>query len=185
MILIRPQKRPFRSRVVDGWPRNGSLAMQRSMMEKQMMHVCRAFGFWLGLALTATVFCGCRGDREPERVVVSGKVTYNGKPIGEGEIRFVPSATTVAPVSGASIKDGQYRADIRGGVPVGAHTIQIEAYRPDTSKMPPNQSASQPSRDQRIPMIQYIPKRYNLNSEMKITIDSGSKPLTKDLDLTD
>jgi hypothetical protein len=159
--------------------------MQDSMMEKQMMHVRRAFVFWLGLAMTTTTLCGCRGDHGPERVVVSGKVTYNGKPIGEGEIRFVPSATTAAPVSGANIKDGQYRAEIRGGVPVGSHTIQIEAYRPDTSKMPPNQSASQPSTGQRIPMIQYIPKRYNLNSEMKITIDSGSKPITKDFDLTD
>jgi hypothetical protein len=142
----------------------------------------RVFVFWLGLAITAAIYCGCGGDRGPERIVVSGTVTYNGKPLGEGEIRFMPVATAAAPVSGAIIKDGRYRVDLRGGVPVGAHKVQILAYRRGDSQS--DQRAPQLIKEGRGHFIQYIPQRYNLNSELKITIEPGSKAITKDFDLT-
>ena len=82
------------------------------------------------LLLTAVVVGGCgRGDRGPERVAVSGTVTYNGKPLSEGTIRFVPLPNCPVPTSGASIANGQYRLEGNDGVPVGTHKIQIEAFR--------------------------------------------------------
>jgi hypothetical protein len=118
---------------------------------------------------------GCRGDRGPERVVVSGAITYNGKPIPEGEIRFVPTATSSAPVSIAAIVDGKYRADHLGGVPVGTHKIEVQAFHSAGGKAVALGPAPQ----------NYLPKRFNAESQRQITIDSGSRELTKDFDLTD
>ena len=134
--------------------------------------------------LTAALLSGCRGDRGPERVVVSGTVTYNGKPLREGEVRFVPLPAFPAPVTGALIVDGRYSTDGRGGVPVGTHKIQIEARRhkaegPDVSA-PPTGSRGFGFRGQ-----QYLPAKYNANTELEITIPPGSPPITKDFQLTD
>ena len=59
-------------------------------------------------ALIAVVSGGCGGDRGPERVVVSGTVTHNGKPIPEGVIRFVPAPTCPVPTAGTTIVNGKY-----------------------------------------------------------------------------
>jgi hypothetical protein len=136
----------------------------------------------LGCAL-ATVFLGGCKDRGPQRVVVSGTITYNGKPVPAGDIRFVPVGASGAPMAGAEIKDGKYRADGHGGVPVATHKIEIEAYRADptgkTGNTPP------PVMARGAPRYQYLPKRYNTDSELKITIEPGSKQLTKDFDLAE
>jgi hypothetical protein len=135
-----------------------------------------------GLIVTA-IFSGCGRDQGPERVVVSGKVTFNGKPLDEGQIRFVPTATSAVPVSGASIKDGQYKVDSRGGVPVGMHKIEIEAHRVDPKAVKPG--LPPPPMARGVPRIQYIPKRYNVDSQLQLTIEPGSKPITKDFELTE
>ena len=60
-----------------------------------------------------------------ERVVVSGRVTLNGQPVSNGEIRFRPIKGTQGPVSGSSIVDGAYTAEGLGGVPVGTYRVVI------------------------------------------------------------
>jgi hypothetical protein len=135
---------------------------------------------FLGWVLAATSFSGCgSGDRGPERVVVSGAVTYNGKPLSQARIRFIPAATSAVPMAGAPIEDGKYRADNNGGVPVGTHQIQIEAYRtdqPSPAALPSPRSGGRQ---------QYIPKRYNSDSQLQITIEPGSPKIVKNFDLTD
>jgi hypothetical protein len=133
------------------------------------------------VSATAAVFFGGCGDRGPERVVVSGAVTYNGKPIPAGDIRFVPVGTSGAPMTGAEIKDGKYTADGYGGVPVATH--KIEAYRADPTGKTGN--APPPIMARGAPRHQYLPKRYNIDSELKITVEPGSKQITKDFDLAD
>ena len=108
---------------------------------------------------------------------MSGTVTYNGKPIPAGDIRFVPVATSAVPMAGAEIKDGQYRVDGRGGVPVGTHKIEIDAYRADATGRKGN--APPPMMARGVQRFQYLPKRYNFDSQMKITIEPGSREITK------
>jgi hypothetical protein len=139
----------------------------------------------LSCALTASCFTGCgnRGDG-PERAVVSGTVTYNGKPIPEGMVRFVPLQTSTAPVSGTSIVDGKYQCDAHGGVPVGTYTIQIEA----THKVPfaPKQGErTPPLMAERSVDRQYLPNRFNRDSQLQITIEPGSRKIAKDFQMTD
>ena len=136
-------------------------------------------------ALIAVIGGGC-AQEGPERVIVSGSVTYQGQPLGDAQIRFMPTKGTQAPVSGAAVGDGKYVVDGKGGVPVGTHRIEITAYRIDPNYKPPAGEAAQFVNDlEGPPREQYIPEKYNRNSELEITIETGSDDVTRDFDLTD
>lgn len=130
----------------------------------------------LGCAFAVVLFGGCR-DQGPQRVLVSGNVTYNGEPVAEGVIRFTPGEDSPMPMTAAAIINGAYKADLRGGVPVGTHKVEIEAYRMA------EKSATQMLRGSP-PRIQYLPDRYNTKSELQITVESGSEDIIKDFALT-
>jgi hypothetical protein len=125
--------------------------------------------------LTAATLAGC-GRSGPERVVVSGAVTYEGKPIAEGRINFMPTGQSAVPMSGAVIHNGRYRVDAKGGVPVGTHTVQIEAYGGSPA---PGRVLKPGAR------TQYLPGKFNADSQLEITIQSGTGEVTKDFELTD
>jgi hypothetical protein len=130
-----------------------------------------------GLVAVSLVFAvGCRGSSGPERVALSGKVTLEGKPVEDGQIRFVPQAGTVAPVTIAAIKNGAYDTAVSGGVPVGTHRVEIRAYDP---KEPAPRGPGSP------PRKQLVPAKYNAGTQLEITIQSGVRVLTKNFDLTD
>jgi hypothetical protein len=130
---------------------------------------------WIGLVLVGAATGGC-SDRGPERVVVSGTVTHNGQPVPEGTIRFDPVQTSLVPGAGAAIKDGRYTVDVHGGVPAGTHRIRIEALR--QIKAPPGSPFAHG-------LKQYIPKKYNDNTQLTISVESGCPRITKDFALTD
>jgi len=139
-----------------------------------------------GAAFVILLTClsgGCGRDG-PERVIVTGTVTYRGEPIEVGQIRFLPTAGTEAPVSGAFIRNGKYVVDAKGGVPVGTHNVRIEARRIDPNYQPPPEGARQ-SAETSPPFQQYIPAKYNRETELEVTIESGSSTITKDFELTD
>jgi hypothetical protein len=138
----------------------------------------------LALFMGAILLSGCGGDRGPERVIVSGTVTYNGKPIS-GTIRFLPTADSAVPMAAASIIDGKYKVDLRGGVPVGTHKIAIDAYRAPAITATPGAVRLPTAGARGVPGEQYLPRRYNLDSTLKITIKPGSQEITKDFALTD
>ena len=119
--------------------------------------------------------CGCNG---PERVVVSGTITYRGQPIPDGQILFVPLPSCPVPTAMALIVNGQYKADHRGGVPVGTHTVRIEAYRAP----PPSTNGAMAMPGAR---DQYLPARHNTASQVQMTIEPGSRAITKDFNLND
>lgn len=135
-------------------------------------------------AVAVAIFSGCGSDRGPERVIVFGTVTYNGKPVS-GTIRFVPTAASAVPMAAASIIDGAYRVGLRGGVSVGTHTVAIEAYHVPSSTSAQGMAPLPIAGARGVSGVQYLPKRYNTNSELKVTIEPGSREITKSFDLTD
>jgi hypothetical protein len=137
------------------------------------------------LLLTAAVLLnGCGGDRGPERAVVSGAVTYNGQTVPDGAIRFVPAAGSAMPTCGAAIVAGKYEVAAKGGVPVGTHTVQIEGYRRFANAAQSGTAESSPPAKFEL-QEQYLPKKFNANSTLKITIAPGSGAITKNFDLAD
>ena len=69
------------------------------------------------------ILAGCGGSLDI--VPVHGTVKFNGRPIPDGQIRFVPIEDTKGPASTGNIVAGEYKIEARGGVPVGKHRIEI------------------------------------------------------------
>ena len=119
---------------------------------------------------------GCGSD-SVERATVSGAVTWDGTPVPKGQIRFIP---TSGPIWTARIKDGRYSTDGTKGVPVGDLQVRIEGYR-----IPSGYKGGTPTDDDNpIPLEQYLPAKYNKQTELTLTIDPGSNSVEKNFDLT-
>ena len=129
------------------------------------------------IVLAIAVLAGC-GRSGPERVVLSGTVTYDGKPIEEGQIRFLPVKGTKGPMCGTPIVEGKYTADHKGGIPFGNHTIQIDGYHNTGLK-----AAKGELNGGGLIGEQYVPWKHNRYSELTITVEPGSGTLTKNFDL--
>ena len=136
------------------------------------------------LASAAVFLTGCGSESGPERVVVSGTVSFNGQPIQSGLIRFRPMRGTNAPVSGAEILNGVYSVTAWGGVPVGKHKIEVFAHR--TGSQEENTTPNSPFLDMNTSVRggQYIPEKYNTKTVLEISIPSGSDEIKKNLDLS-
>jgi len=118
---------------------------------------------------------GCSASSGPEKVIVQGAVTFAGKPVANGEVLFYPIDGTPGSVSGGPIKEGQYTAKGRGGVPVGKHRVEIRAFRP------PSRPGQGDTAIEGGPAEQYLPQKYNAYSELTCDIDASSA--TQDFNL--
>jgi hypothetical protein len=130
---------------------------------------------WL---LASLCISGCGGDAGPRRAVVSGAVTYQGRPVDEGEIRFTPIKDTVGPVTLARIANGRYDAAAKDGVPVGTHQVQILAYLADPNARP--EAKGTPGER---PRKQYLPAKYNTQSTLECVVETGQGEIRKDFQL--
>jgi hypothetical protein len=112
------------------------------------------------LCLIATVGCGQQG---PATYPVEGTVTFDGEPITEGDILFIPDDSTLAP-EGGMIKAGRYHMRAKAGV----NRVEIRALdiRPDTEWV-----MGSPVADQ------MIPAQYNNTSQLtaRVTPDGENR----------
>jgi hypothetical protein len=130
---------------------------------------------WISAALSLAIVAGCgRGDGL-NRVVVAGAVTLDGEPAQVGQIRFIPQGDTAGPVTISPIAGGRYRSDQFGGVPAGDHRVEILIWDP---KVPPPRGPGGP------PRPQWAPKKYNRDSELKLTVNRTDPQLVADWQLT-
>jgi hypothetical protein len=125
------------------------------------------------MAALAAALLGC-GPKPtgPERGVVHGKVTLDGKPIVKGTIDFVATAPGGGAASGMSLQNGQYASDVNGPV-VGKCRIEIRAPRP---------SATTPEGgDWKSGYVEAIPARYNTQSTLEVDVRAGDNTFDFDL----
>ena len=117
--------------------------------------------------------------------MVRGTVSYEGQPVESGQIRFHPIKDTRTPMWGAYIRDGQYEAYGKGGVPVGTHRVEILAHRVKPGAAEMAESAASDPLLVGLPTEQYLPEKYNTKTELEITIEPGSGRVTRDFDLSE
>ena len=125
------------------------------------------------LFLAMLTIAGCQKSGI-ERTVVSGEVTYQGTPVENGEIAFIPESqhpTTIVPV-----RAGQYRSEAKGGVPVGAHQVQIKAFRGEQPS-----AKAEFARDSN--GKQFLPKRYNRESKLRAVVEATPGGFVQDFHL--
>ena len=119
--------------------------------------------------LSALLLAGC-GDKS--LVEVSGKVSIDGQPVNDGAISLYP-VDGATRTSGGKIQDGRYSFQ----APLGEMKVSISVPKvvgskkvydtPDSPVMPITEEA--------------LPKKYNDQTELRLTIQPGAN--TKDWDL--
>jgi hypothetical protein len=131
---------------------------------------------WL-LLFTLGSILGCGQGPQIPRAVVSGRVSYQGRPVADGIIVFVPTKDTKGPSTSAVISGGVYKAVIHGGVPVGTHRVEIDAFRTMAASANNPLVPGNGTRNE-----QYLPERYNRQSALDVTVDAKQEQ-TRDFDL--
>lgn len=125
------------------------------------------------LLLLVVIATGCGRRSGIERVYVSGAASYDGKPIEIGQIRFIPDEATRAPITVENIRGGAYETETSGGVPVGTFRVEIKMFDSEEYKNAPRVPGA--------PAVkQLLPDKYNRNSELTFTVESGSGSIKHD-----
>jgi hypothetical protein len=117
--------------------------------------------FLVGCLFAASLGCGANTG-SPDKVIVSGTVTFDAAPVTNGQILFFPIEGTKGAASGASLVDGTFTVTGKGGVPYGKHRVEIRAAKPGPGGVD----------------AQYIPRQYNDAS----TLTAEVTPETEKLD---
>jgi len=118
--------------------------------------------------------CGCGGSG-PKYVPVSGTLTLDGKPYGDGVVVFLPKATSTNPNPGRS-SAGETDAnghfvlktdDLKNGAVVGKHLVKISTRGPvmqfDPATGSPDTAPANVKRD-------LIPAEWNTMSEKEFEV---------------
>lgn len=142
----------------------------------------------LCLSIGTVLFTGCGKSSGLQKSEVSGKVTYNGEPIRDGDISFQPDQGTAGPPSSGTIKNGVYRLDGEWGLAAGTYKVKINAYRPAApggSNMLPGGLLDKPPETPGVPARdQYLPEKFNTNTTIeKLVVAAGQKIIEKNYDL--
>lgn len=118
--------------------------------------------------LLAPLALGCGGDGDLGRV--SGNVTMDGAPLPDALVTFSPTAPGGSPSAGRTDSSGNYNLtfsrDTQGAV-IGEHKVTITTY----SEGDPGADPPDP------PTPEKVPARYNIKTELKKTVESGSNTI--------
>lgn len=109
----------------------------------------------LATLLLLSLGCGESGSKMHE---VSGTVTFDDKPVPEGDIAFVPDDKAVGPEAG-KIKDGKYSLKVREG----KNKVEIRATRDVPGKKGPMGEQA---------IEGYIPAQYNVKTTLDADVAS-------------
>ena len=158
--------------------KSGDLVLNVKLLALNVKLIDTSMKLQVSFLFALVLLAGCQEKSQLQRTIVSGQVTYQGKPVERGRLRFVPIEGTKGPPAGAVIEGGSYTVKALGGVSVGTARVEIKAYR---EIGPPPDPQSPASAMHVRPGKQYLPEKYNKKSELKVTIESGQQ--TRDFHL--
>jgi len=121
---------------------------------------------------------GCGGGNPCS---VGGQVTFDGQPIEDGNIRLDPIEESLGASGAAKITGGKYSIPQDKGMLAGKHQVRISATRSTGRMVPVAEVLEGEPQEMREEIIQYIPARYNQESELTVELAPGEN--TKDFDL--
>ena len=142
-------------------------------MNRQKTRECRGRGGRRQFIASGLLVCcglyflpGCGGSSD--RRSLCGTVTFDGEPLPEGSIEFIPAPGTKGPVAGGKITDGKFTVDSNKGTFDGTFRVEITAVRKTGRKKMDRTINKQIDETQ-----QYIPSRYNRQSGLTADVSSG------------
>lgn len=132
----------------------------------------RSWHVTLCIACCFILLFGC--GKKSDRGTVAGTVTLDGAPLKSGIIRFMPIDGATA-TADAAISDGKFSAT----VPPGEKKISISAPKV-TGQRRVYETPDSPTIDV---VEEMIPKKYNANSELKLSVKLGRQDSEPQFDL--
>ncbi len=118
--------------------------------------------FFLAALLTLTAV-GCGGKSGPATAEVTGEITFDGQPVAEGDITFLPADGQGHPYAG-KIVAGKYSLKCEPG----KKRVEITAFRPVPGKF------NEDNPGEKTPVIeQYIPPEYNAQSKLEADVSAS------------
>jgi hypothetical protein len=123
------------------------------------------------LWLLPPLVAGC--DKGDGRATVRGRVTLNGAPLESGLIELVPVTGSAGLAAGGVIENGSYAITRKGPLP-GNYQVRITAWRKtgqvvEVPTIGPGAIEGAMMEEK----AQYIPQKYNTNSELVVEIEAG------------
>jgi hypothetical protein len=122
------------------------------------------------LGLLAFSLVGCGSSKT--KVEVTGKVTYQGKPIELGNIKFDPIDKNLQP-DGSEIREGIYHVKL----PIGPALVSVSGVR----KVGETKVYDTPNSPMRAKYEEFVPKKYSREPEITADIKADTKQLDFDL----
>ncbi len=141
-------------------------------------------------ALMLGLLIGCGGSDHDETAIVTGKVTYQGKPVTKGRIVFYP--TNGRPAIGAIQSDGTYSLttfEPGDGALLGNHRVTITASEsvggspPATGFMDEIMKASKGQGQTPGKTVWLVPEKYSNRKSSKLQAEVVSGSNTRDFNL--
>ena len=129
--------------------------------------------FALCLLITC-LFAGCQDSR----IGLNGNVKVDGTPLTKGYIIFLPESGTSGPTAGADIVDGAYEIEPAKGVFEGSFKVEIKGWRDSQTVVEDSVTGETFAEPE-----QFIPLKYNKESELNVKISKDKTVQDFDLEL--
>jgi len=127
-----------------------------------------------GLTLLAWATAGCNSS---SRQGIEGTVKFDGTPLADGLISFLPQPGTAGPTAGSRVTAGAYHIDRAKGLLPGTYRVEISGWR-NTGRKKTDMFGKEVDETEQI-----VPSRYNQDS--KLTADVADDRSTQfDFDLS-
>jgi len=144
------------------------------------------------IALAATPGCTVGDDEQDRHLAITGTVTYNGGPVKQGMIHFLPVDPRSPPATGA-IADGEIKDVFTrthgDGIGPGKYRIAITSYDDALLESVARRDAGGPDPDEvaraAAKIRKLIPVRYSNSRESGLTADFSPANRTLRLELAD
>jgi len=120
------------------------------------------------LVLVLSAAFGCGGKDPHGRQALSGTVTFQGQPLDQGIIEFLPSDPGSGFRARAMIRDGKYELPREQGLPAGTYRVLITSAEPDENEAP----AGPPGLEMPPLGRERIPAEYNRDSRTTIEVQA-------------
>ncbi len=122
------------------------------------------------LAMTVSLV-GCGGGDGLDRQAVTGTVTLDGQPLATGLITFDPASATAETSTATEIVDGTYTFSSQNGPVPGDYRVVINSSGGESIEPPAGQA---PGDTFLPPPEEKVPAKYNSNTTLTATVESGS-----------
>ncbi len=166
--MTAPQRIQDQIQFVDIFPEWGENAPQPINPSSLRGSLMLARWFISRAMLASLLAGGCGGDPNGQQPV-SGTVLFQGQPLDQGHLLFVPavSGTTEA---GATIEQGAFDIPQANGLVPGSYQVKVFSYDQSGAKV---QNADIPGDPGNVQFKERIPTRYNTKTELTAEVKSG------------